>query len=83
MIVKTYKYDYNICTVADEEIFRKQCIALEKNIPNLQKEQLLEDVDGSQTQIYTLNSKEVTVHNSYYIGAVYVQSEVELTQYFK
>jgi len=30
-------YEYNICNQADEEIFVKQCAALEKNIPNLKK----------------------------------------------
>ncbi len=77
-----YKYDYNICTEADRDIFIKQCKALEKHIPNLVKDKLLEDVDGSETQIYFLDGKEITVHNSYYIGAVYIKSEVELEHFF-
>ena len=48
-----------------------------------EKSDLLIDVDGSKTQIYTLHGKKITVHNSYYIGAVYVNSEIELTQYFE
>lgn len=76
-------YSYNICTNADETIFKKQCSALEKRIPNIAKGRLLEDVDGSKTQFYRKDGKEIIVKNSYYIGAVYVESDVELTQFFK
>lgn len=75
-------FHYNICTEPDEEIFQKQCVALEKHIPDIQKSTLLNDVDDSKTQIYYLHNKKITVHNSYYIGAVYVDSEVTLEKYF-
>ena len=75
-------FHYSICTEPDKEIFEKQCNALEKRIPNIVKGQLLEDVDYSLTQIYTVGQKKITVHNSYYIGAVYVDSEIELEQFF-
>lgn len=77
-----YKYDYTICTEPDKDIFNKQCIALEKHIPNITKDSLLHDVDDSETQIYYVSGKKILVHNSYYIGAVYVESEIELEQYF-
>ncbi len=76
-------YHYSICTEPDHRIFKKQCEAIEKYIPNIRKADLLEDVDGSVTQIYLLEKKRITVHNSYYIGAVYVDSEIELTHFFK
>lgn len=75
-------FDYNICTEPDREIFLKQCKAIEKHIPSLLKGDLLVDVDGSETQVYYLDGKKVTVHNSYYIGAVYVESEFDLRIYF-
>lgn len=56
---------------------------MEKHIPGIERSDMLTDVDGSQTQIYTLNGKKIIVHNSYYIDAVYIDSEVELTEYFK
>ncbi len=37
---------YTICNMPNEELFYKQCAALEKNIPELMKEPLLEDVAG-------------------------------------
>lgn len=76
-------YEYNICNNANEEVFDKQCKALEKHIPNLVKEKLLIDVDGSKFQIYSLDSKKIIVRNSFYIGAVYIESEVDIRKYFK
>ncbi len=75
-------YHYNICNEADNNIFQKQCRAIEKHIPSIAKEKLLEDVDGSATQIYDLNGKKITVHNSNYIGAVFVESEIAIEKYF-
>lgn len=70
---------YNICTNSDERIFKKQCSALEKYIPNIVKGKFLEDIDGPKTQFYYKNGKEIFVKNSYYIGAVYIESDIELT----
>lgn len=75
-------YHYSICTIADEVIFQKQCRALETHLPHLVKGELLEDVDGSLMQRYCLDGKTITVHNSNYIDAIYVDSEVELEPYF-
>lgn len=75
-------YKYSICNQADEEIFLKQCNALERKIPGLIKQKLLIDVDNSKIQEYILNGKKVTVYNSNYDDEVYVKSEVDLLQYF-
>lgn len=75
-------YDYTICSEADEEVFKRQCRALEKRIPNLEKTKLLVDVDSSKTQIYIKDGKQIAVHNSYYIGAIYIKSEIDLDQFF-
>ena len=75
-------YHYNICNEADDDIFQKQCRVIEKHIPSITKEKPLEDIDGSATQIYTLKGKKITVHNSNYIGAVFVESEIALEKYF-
>lgn len=40
-------------------------------------------VDGSETQIYLIGEKRISVHNCFYVSAVYVDSEVELEFYFK
>lgn len=75
-------FDYTICNQPDLDIFKRQCQALEKHISGLNKGKLLTDVDGSQIQFYSLDEKSITVHNSYYIGAVYISSEIDLTKFF-
>lgn len=76
-------FEYYICNQADEEVFVKQCNALEKNIPGIIKGELLTDVDESKVQEYVLNDKEIKVYNSYYTNEVYIKSEEELLHYFK
>lgn len=75
-------FEYNICSQADKDIFIKQCKALEKHIPDLRKGDVLKDVDGSETQFYSLNGKKITVHNSFYVDSVFIESEICLEQYF-
>lgn len=75
-------YEYNICNQANEDIFAKQCLALEKKINNLEKLELLTDVDGSKIQSYRLENKNIKVFNSNDVDAVYIKSEIELTKYF-
>jgi hypothetical protein len=48
----------------------------------LKKSEILIDIDGSQIAVYFKDGKKVTVHNSYYVGAVYIQSEFNLTTFF-
>lgn len=76
-------YSYEICNQPDKKLFEKQCLALEKHIPNLIVGKLLEDVDGSQTQLYTKDGAKIVVCNNEYIGALYVDSEIDLEQFFK
>lgn len=75
-------FEYNICDQADEEIFIKQCTALENKILNLIKGKLIVDVDESKIQEYLLGGKKIKVVNSYYINEVYVKSEIDLIPYF-
>lgn len=75
-------FEYMICNRFDKEIFEKQCIALENNIPDIEKEDFLEDVDGSSYQTYLVQGKKVEVSNSYYLNCVYIKSEIDLEQFF-
>jgi len=76
-------FEYNICNQADAEIFRKQCHALEKNIPNMSVGEFLEDVDGSLIQLYTHPNGNISVRNDTQVDALYVTSEFDLLPYFK
>ena len=75
-------FQYTICSEPDEAIFRRQCAALEKRIIQLQKGKLLLDVDGSKTQFYTCDGKSIRVLNSYYLGGVFLDSEMDLELFF-
>lgn len=76
-------FEYSICNQADEEIFKRQCNALEKKFSELLvKDNFLTDVDGSKIQTYTLNGKKVKVVMSNYENEVYIYSEIDLKEYF-
>ena len=75
-------YYYGIYDRPDEELFQKQCVALEKKIPALQKEPLLEDVDGSRFQSYQHAKGRINVCNDYCLGDLYVESDFDLLPYF-
>ena len=80
---KEREFHYNICTEADEELFYKQCTALENHIPDLSKERLLQDVDGSLIQIYYHEKGELVVYNDYLVGALYIESDFDIEPYFE
>lgn len=77
---KKYKYSYNISANANEKDFLTCCKLIEKGLPNITKEELLIDVDGSLIQIYHYFGKEIAVHDDYYVDAVYVDSNINLEE---
>ena len=75
-------FEYNICNQADAKLFKRQCRALESNIPNLQVSDLLEDVDGTLIQTYHHHNGTIKVKNDMQVDALYVTSDFDLTPYF-
>jgi hypothetical protein len=75
-------YEYGIVNQANEEIFYKQCKALEKHIPGLIKGKEYIAVDSSIIQEYSLNGKAIAVMNDRCVNDVHIQSEVDITQFF-
>ena len=78
MINKEYKYSYNINPDTNEKLFVDTCMAIEKGLQGIDKEGLLMDVDGSLIQIYYYKGKKIAVYNDYYVGALYIDSNVKL-----
>lgn len=76
-------FDYNICTVADRELFYKQCKAIEEHIPNLNAKELLEDVDGTLIKEYMHPKGKIIVKNDEPVGALYVRSDFDLSPCFR
>ena len=73
-----YPYSYTVALSVDDAVFLEYCHMLEKNISLLKKDKLLIDVDGSETQVYYWERKKIVIHNSCYIDAVYIDSEINL-----
>ena len=80
---KKFAFEYTICSQDDEELFAKQCTAFEKKFPDMVKEQLLEDVDGSIYQTYHHINGDIVVSNDKSLGCLYVESDFDLLPYFK
>lgn len=76
-------FEYNICNQADEELFYKQCAAIETSVPALSKLSLLEDVDGTLVQKYVSSLGTISVRNDVPVGALYVLSEFDLLPFFR
>ena len=75
-------YEYMICDTADEELYKKQCAAIEKHIPGIKKQEELIDVDESKIQRYSYNGEEIVVINSIYEDALIVKSTEDIKRYF-
>ena len=71
-------FSYNISAEANEKDFKKACEKIENEFANIEKENILEDVDGSLIQIYTTPNGKIKVFNDYEVDAVYVDSDEEI-----
>jgi len=77
-----YKYEHLIYAQADDGVFLRQCQALEENIADLVKGELIEDLDYDR-QLYNLHGAEVVVENDTMVNGVFVRSDVNLLPYFQ
>ena len=73
-------YQYTICNQPDKSIYRRQCKAIEENVPGIVEAKELANIDGGAVMIY---KKDGATINDVYVGGVFVDSEIELTQFFK
>lgn len=71
-------FSYNIAKTANPDAFKKACKDIETAFNNIEKETLLEDVDGTQIQIYTAPDGKIKVYNDYEVDAVYADSDLSL-----
>lgn len=76
--MKTYEYD--IFPENSSKEFRTACLKIEKAYPNLEKELLLTDVDGSKIQIYHIQNRNVVVYDDYEVGAIYALSDFDINK---
>ncbi len=74
------KYEYNILPENSSSKFKTICSEIEETYPELKKDVLLVDVDGTTIQVYHINNLEITVYDDYEVGAVYVLSDFDLSE---
>ena len=74
-----WPYTYNVKPNNDQKAFKSICKLIERHFSNATKEQLLIDVDGSTIQNYYYLGKKIRVLDDYDVGAVWVDSEVDLS----
>lgn len=76
-------FSYNIAKSYDTSAFVRTCSLVETNLQDYKKERLIKDVDGTTIQIYESNGKKIKVYNDVEVGAVYVDSELNLNSFIK
>ena len=72
-------FDYTILPYADYKIFNNALNLFESKFPDVQKEELLVDVDDTAIQIYVNNDKRIKFYNDYEVDAVYIESDIDLS----
>ena len=73
-------FSYTISKEPSNALFLKVCEAIENNILGLIKDELLVDVDGSLYQTYHSPKGIIKVNNDFYVYALYVDSDIDLTK---
>ena len=75
-----YRYLYPIHNEMSKTEFSKTCRKIQKGLKGLEPEEIIEDIGYSQIQIYHFEGQKIGVYNDECIDAVYVCSDVELSE---
>ena len=75
-------FDYTILPYADDEIFNRALNLFESKFPDVKKDELLDDVDGTAIQIYVNKDKRIKFYNNYKIDSVYIKSDIDLSPFY-
>ncbi len=77
-------YSYTISKEWNAELFFDVCSKIESNFKNIVKEKPFYDfLDGDMKQEYSVNGKKIIVNNDSQIDALYVDSEIDLSDIIK
>lgn len=77
--MKNHPYDYTVLKEQDHNAFVRICQNLQERVKGLHKERYACDMDGDETQVYLLDGKQIVVRSDFWVGAVYVQSDIPLS----
>ncbi len=70
-------FDYTLSTEPDISKFNKYNNIL-NSIPGIKSKRILKDVDGSMIKLLHLDGKKIKLVLDEYIGATYIESEIDL-----
>ena len=76
------KFDYNIHPDNNSDAFLKAVDKIKMAFPNIYENDPVVDVDGSVTRTFIQDGKKIKAHDDYYVGAVYVESDIDLNHLF-
>ena len=71
-------YSYHISKDVNAVAFRDACALIGENVQGIYEMYCLEDVDGTQIQVYKTLNGEITIFNDHEVGAVYANSDLNL-----
>ena len=75
-------HGYTLAMSPDHSVFAKACHVLEQH-SIFPAGKLLEDVDGSLIQYYSLHQQKIKLECDYEVGAVFIDSQVDLSEVLK
>ena len=78
-----YPYSYNIAREFDTEAFWRVVTKLDEILPDNTEQKFIEDfLDGSLLKIYRIEGRVIRVDCDWDIGAVFIDSEINLDAVF-
>lgn len=77
--MKEYEFEYSIYPDNSSSIFDETCEKIDRAFKDAEKQEKLVDVDGSTIQRFHIDGKKVVVYDDYDVGAVYVESDINLS----
>ena len=75
-------FDYTVAMQFDDKVFKEYSDKI-SSIPEIVVTKVLTDVDYSKYQTFYLKGKEIVLKNHAMIDAVFIDSEIDLTQYIE
>lgn len=75
-------FEYNVSNENSPQAFEHICEKISLAFPKAKRHKLLIDVDGTTIQTFTENGKDIDVFDDYEVGAVFVQSQINLEHIF-
>lgn len=76
-------FSYTISKHASETMFDNACSKIDSKAKGFKRERPLTDVDGSTIQTYQSAGRTIEVFNDYEVDAVYIDSDIDLSDILK